>query len=739
MRTHAIKNQFSKFVSKKTVGTKAKAVGLMLSFLLVPLLTPLGQAETAKVSAQKPPGLQCLHLDAIERAYLNSHISFNSLSPQVETRTIEQYIKRIDGAKIYLLKSDVDQIKSKILAGVFNKIKERNCKPLDEVQALLVKRVGERVAFANKTLAQKDWKFDPKTELMLDPESRSFAKNQAEAEKFQLKYIQFQVSNYLATGESEPKLKQNGDEPDEGGVAKEKKVAGSPSQVSLEEAKGNVSRNYDRVLKRLSESSKDDIYSGYLDSFARALDPHSSYFSSDYYEDFNIQMGLKLEGIGATLSSQDGFTVVEQLISGGAAKDSGLIQPQDRIVAVGQFNEKGETEKLVNVVEMDLRDVVRLIRGPKGTKVQLTIMRRGAEGKERFNVILTRAQIKLEDDAVSISYLDKEVDGQKKKIAVLNLPSFYSDSKPGGRSAASDMKVLLKEAREKKADAVILDLSNNGGGSLEDAVKIAGFFFKTGNVVKQSTHTPEDEILFKDKDSDVDWDGPTLILTSRISASASEIVAATLKDYQRAVIVGGDHTFGKGTVQSVMPIPTGLGALKVTVGMFYTPGGFSTQHRGVEADVPLPGIFSTDEVGEQFLDYSLPKSQVKPFLSEEAYVTSGPGAWKKLEKPTLDYLRRQSEARVAKNTEFQKIKADLKKAKEHGKIIKLSDALKDTKEKKSEKDKKKEESKDQKVADYLKRADIQEAANVVGDLIAAFAKPSIILSGKAQKDFSAHE
>ena len=722
----------------KTLAVRFQYLNLKLSALAIALvLVPqIGQTQLAK-SPQKSPGLQCLHLDAIERAYLNSHITFGNLTPQLETRTIEQYIKRIDGAKIYLQKSDIEQIKKSIMAGVFSKIKERNCKAIDDVQALLVKRVEERVKFATETLAKKDWKFEPKTELMLDPEGREFAKTKADSDKFQLKYIQFQVSNFLATGESDLKTPEKGSDLDEG--ANQKKNYANPSQKSLDEAKGNVSRNYERILKKLTELSKDDIYAGYLDSFARALDPHSSYFSSDYYEDFNIQMGLKLEGIGATLSSQDGFTVVEQLISGGAAKESGLILPHDRIVAVGQFNEKGETEKMVNVVEMDLRDVVRLIRGPKGTKVQLTVLRRGAEGKERFNVTLNRAQIKLEDDAASISYIDKEVSGQKKKVAILNLPSFYSDSKPGGRSAASDIKGLLREAREKKADALVLDLSNDGGGSLEDAVKIAGFFFKTGNVVKQSTHTSEDEILFKDKDSEVDWDGPALVLTSRISASASEIVAATLKDYQRAVIVGGDHTFGKGTVQSVMPIPTGLGALKVTVGMFYTPGGFSTQHRGVEADVLLPGIFSTDEIGEQFLDYSLPKSQVKSFLSEDAYVTTGLGAWKRVDKPVLDYLRKQSEVRVAKSTEFQKIKVDLKKAKDRGKIIKLSEALKDTKEKKTVKDKKKEENKEEKVAEYLKRADIQEAANVAVDLIEATAKPNIILTGKAQKDFSAHE
>jgi carboxyl-terminal processing protease len=628
-------------------------------------------------------------LDRIEQVFLNQHVNYKEPSAELEARAVEQYLKRLDPAKIYLLESDVEELKGK-LKGLFAKLKKGDCGTLDEAQDLFAKRVQERADFAKKTLSAKNFKFDSKTELILDPEKRKYPKNQAEAEAFQSKYLQFQLSNYLATG-----MKQD-------------------------EAQSQVIRSYERVAKRVKETTKEDLYSGYLDSFGRALDPHSSFFSRDVLEDFEISMGLSLEGIGATLSSQDGFTVVEQLIEGGSAKASGMIVPQDKISAVGQFKPNGEVGEMENVVEMDLRDVVRKIRGPKGSKVRLMILRKASDGKqERFTVDLVRDKIKLEEEAAALQWMDRDVNGEKKKIAILNLPSFYADAKRGGRSAAGDMKNLLKEVKAKNADALVLDLSNNGGGSLDDAVKIAGLFFKTGNVVKQSSRDPAmGEAALDDRDPQVDWDGPMVVLTSRISASASEIVSGTLKDYARAVIVGGDHTFGKGSVQSVVPLPPGLGAVKVTVGMFFTPGGFSTQHRGVEADVVLPGPFSTDEIGEKSLDYSLPPKQIKPFLSPDAYVASGVGAWKKVEPSVVVQLKARSQARVAKNADFLKIQTELKKAKEKSKVIKLAEAQKDTKEKKEEADQKKNLSKDEKSAEYLKRADVQEAVNIALDLAA---------------------
>ncbi len=639
---------------------------------------------TSNSHAQGKDDLECQYLSAIEGGFLANHIRYSNRDSELANHTIEQYIKRIDPSKIYLLSTDVDQIKG-WMSNLFEKTKNKDCSFLAETQKLLVKRAEDRAAFA-KTFLGKDYKFDPKTEFTFDPDKKSFPKNSDEANDFLKKYIHFQIANYQAT------------------------------DMKMDEAKKNVIKTYDRAVKRLRDTKETDLYSDYLDSFARALDPHSSFFSRDSLEDFEIQMRLSLEGIGATLSSQDGFTVVEQLVPGGAAAKSGLIEPQDKIIAVGQ--DKGAME---NVIDMDLKDVVKKIRGAKGTKVRLTILRKKGESKQRLDVSLTREKVNLEDEAASIIYQDKEVNGKKKKIGIINFPSFYADSRRGGRSSAADLKKIIKEANEKKVDGLVLDLSNNGGGSLEDAVKIAGLFFKTGNVVKQSSRdASRGEQTLSDTDPAVDWAGPLVLLTSRISASASEIVAGTLQDYKRAVIVGGDHTFGKGSVQSVLPMPKNLGALKVTVGMFFVPGGNSTQHRGVEADVVLPGPYSTDDIGEKFLDYSLPPQKIAPFLSPEAYVKEGSGAWSMIKPEWIKSLRDKSVARVEKSDDFKKIEDELKKAKARGKLIKVSEVLKDKSETKNKKEKEKVArygNKDQKNKEYLKRPDVNEATNVLMDLM----------------------
>lgn len=628
------------------------------------------------------PGLECRYIPTIEQGFLTYHVKSSNHDAELEKRVIEQYLKRMDPLKIYLTEGDVKKIEAS-MKGLWEKAKNKDCSFLSSAQELLLEKVKARAEFAKKFLG-KGYKFDPKTEFVYDPDHKPFPKTDAEAEDFLKKYVHFQVSNYLAT------------------------------DLKLDEAKDRVIKGYDRAVKRTMETTQDDLMAGYLDSFARALDPHSSFFSRDVLADFNIQMSLSLEGIGATLSSEDGFTKVEALVPGGAASKSGLIEPLDKIIAVGQ--EKGPME---NVIDMDLKDVVKKIRGPKGSKVRLSILRTEGGKKKRFEVALTRDKVSLEDEAASIIYVDKEINGKKQKIGVINFPSFYAGS---GRSSAADMKALIKEARENKVAGLVLDMSNNGGGSLEDAVKIAGLFFKTGNVVKQSSKGKGDEQTLADTDPAVDWAGPLVLLTSRISASASEIVAGTLHDYNRAVIVGGDHTFGKGSVQSVLPMPSNLGAIKVTVGMFFVPGGNSTQHRGVDADVLLPGPYSTDDIGEKFLDYSLPPAKVEPFLSKEAYVEKGPEAWQPIKSEWVKSLKEKSAARVEKNEDFKKIIEDLAKTKERGKLIRVSEVLDETKEKekKDKKDKAKAlryGKKADRDKEYMKRADVQEATNVLVDLI----------------------
>ncbi|MES3037459.1 MAG: S41 family peptidase [Bdellovibrionota bacterium] len=652
-------------------------------------------AQTKSPAPAKPPaaeegGLECRYITPIEQMFLSTHVKYGKADKEIETRTVDQYVKSLDSQKIYFLQADVDKIHS-LMSGVFEKNKNKECDYLTEIQKLYLFRVKERAEFAKKFLGS-DYKFDTKLEFAYDPDKKTFPKTTEEATEFLKKYIHFQVSNYLAT------------------------------DMKQDEAKKQVLKNYDRSVKRINDTTMDDLYSGYLNSFAQALDPHSTFFSKDFFDDFNIKMGLSLQGIGATLSQQDGFTIVESLVQGGPAQKSGLVDIQDKIVAVGQA--KGPME---NVIDMDLKDVVKKIRGTKGTKVRLAILRKDGEAKKRVDVTITRDEVKLEDEAIQISYVDKEINGQKRKVGVINFPSFYSDGKEGGRSSATDMKKVILDAKKNKAEGLVVDLSSNGGGSLEDAVEIAGMFFKTGAVVKQTSRTaPQNplynalmpkEKVYKDTDSNVDFAGPVVLLTSRVSASASEILAGTLQDYRRAVIVGGDHTFGKGTIQTVAPLPNQMGALKVTIGMFYVPGGNSTQHRGVSADVVLPGPFSTDEVGEKSLDYSLPPQKLDPFISPEAFVKTGEGSWQEIKGEWTKILKEKSQARVDKSDDFKKIKDELKKTQERGKVIKISEVLKE----KNEKDKKQKETKGQtkaqKEAEYLKRADINEAVNVLTDLL----------------------
>ncbi len=697
----------------------------ILTVLLFPALS-FAQGGQRGQSLQ----LGCVHVYPVQMKYLEKHVNFMKLTPDLERRTVEQFVKRYDGSKLYFLDKDVKDIE-KWMAGTFDKVRNKDCTAMDKVNQLFIQRVEERVAYARKYLGPK-FKIDPKAQVQRDPEDHQRSKTLADANKYHEAYMQYQVASLIT-----PEMK-------------------------LDEAKTSILKNYERALKRVKEFKYEDLLSSYLDSFARALDPHSSYMSADALEDFEIQMRLSLEGIGATLTTKDDFTVIEQLIPGGAAAVSKKLKAKDKIVAVGQ----GKDGAFADVVGMDLREVVKLIRGPKGSEVRLQILRKSSKESQRFEVTLIRDKIKLDDEAASITYMDREVGGQKLKIGLLNLPSFYADSRKNGPTAAGDMKKLLAEAAKKKTDAIVLDLSSNGGGSLRDAVDIAGLFFQTGNVVRQSQRVTSelDQMNYetlRDTDSTVDWAGPLVVLTSRVSASASEIVSGTLQDYHRAVIVGGDHTFGKGTVQSVEYLPPGLGAIKTTVGMFFTAGGESTQHRGVSGDLVFPSTLATDEVGEKTLDYSLPPKKIKEFLSPTAYVTEGKGAWAPVTKDLVKKLKDQSDPRVVASLEFKKVRDDIDKFKKRGKTIVVADLIKDreTKDKEKKKDAKNKQlkkgdadggsdsaagdvddpdgdddvnlSREERKKKYLERADIIESVNVAADLALALKTPTIQVGSKS--------
>ena len=667
-----------------------------------------GFTVPAKAQLMSPQVLElkCDHIYEIQQRYLDRHLIYQSiLTSNLEHRAMTQLIKRLDGFKMYLLQKDIGKIK-KGLRPLFLSLKKNKCNGIFKVSKILNSRMEERVKFVEKFLGEKKFKFNPKVKIILDPDKRKRPKTMVEANDFHARYLQYQLANHLLSG------------------------------TDLDEAKPRIIRNYKRILRQAKETPEREMLANYLDSFAHSLGPHTSFFSQEVLEDFKIRMRLSLEGIGATLSFQDGFTVIEQLIPGGAAYRSGRLKAKDKIIEVAQ----GEAGKAQNVIEMPLRDVVQLIRGKKGTKVRLTILRKGAEGSQRFSVALIRDKIKLEDEAAQITYIDRKLKGVKKKIALLHLPSFYADPRRGGRSAAKDMKRLCAQARAKKIDAMVLDLSDNGGGSLDDAVKVTGLFLRVGNVVKQSHRSPEKgEILLADRDPHVDWPGPLVVLMNRNSASASEIVGGALRDYKRALVVG-DNSFGKGTVQSVENLLPGLGAMKVTVGMFNLPSGHSTQHHGVMADIKIPSAFSTDEIGEKTLDYSLPPKKIAPFLSHKAYVAEGRGAWKVVTPELISRLKKNSQARVSANKKFKELKEQIAKAQKRGDVIDVAEYYKERVETKKEEKKAKvstgQTSKGNKklspgtgsVEDemtslrkerkkrYLERPDIQEAINIAMDM-----------------------
>lgn len=658
-------------------------VSLKNSFLTaVFLFTFQAQAQMAQMfPSQVTLELSCRNLKDIQKAFLFQHILYSEMTPTLEARVVDQYIKELDPTKIYFTQKDVEYVRGQ-LKELSSLVVKRDCTPLFKVQEFYVKKIKERVDYAKTRLA-KNFVFNPKTKLTLDSENREFPKTEKDLKDIQEKYLQFQYSNHIV------------------------------SDVKPQEAAQLVSRSYDRVVKKMEKLTEQEVFSRYLNAYARSLDPHTSYFSTEVLEDFEIQMRLELDGIGATLTNDDGFTKVETLVKGGAAERSGLMKNGDKIIEVGQMENGAPSGAMENVIEWELRDVVRLIRGKKGTQVRLKVLRNEKGTNTHHLITLTRDQIKLEDEAAQISYLDKDINGVKRKVGVINLPSFYADSKRGGRASASDVKKLIDEAKTKGVDGLVLDLSYNGGGSLSDAVDLAGLFFKTGNVVKQSSRSEKAQAAtLKDLNPEVNWPGPLVVLTSRYSASASEIVSGTLKDYDRAVIVGADHTFGKGSVQQVVPLAPGLGALKVTVGMFFTPSGYSTQHKGVESHIVFPSVTSENDKGEKGLDFSLPPKKIESFISDSAFE-----GWKKVTPEMITKLSQRSHARIKVSEKFKEVFKDIEDFKKRDKKeIVLEDSLNDRKKNKEEYDKKKNLTKEEKLAEYLKRADIDEAVNVVVDL-----------------------
>lgn len=651
---------------------------LMIVVLAASFVTE--QAFSQSEPGMEAEGLSCPTLLPLMRAFARAHVSDSSIDTALIDNMADQFIKRIDPAKNLLLEKDTKEFQGYV-RDFMKSTTRSDCGPLHSVLNRLVERSEAQLDYAKKALG-KDYKFDDKVEIIIDSKKRSFAKSQEESNERLLKNIHFQISTYLL------------------------------NDMKLDEAKKKLIHRYELNLKRIQEFSKNDLYDSMLNSFALALDPHSSYLGKEVLEDFKISMSLALEGIGASLISEDGYTVIQELIPGGAASRSKQLEQKDKILAVGQ-GVKGPME---DVIDMDLRDVVKKIRGEAGSMVRLNILRQGKETAS-FTVTLKRSKVTLEDEAVQTTYREVKVGDKKLKIAHLVLPSFYGDNELKKRSCYFDMVQALEKIRKEKADGLVLDFSRNGGGRLEEAVRIAGLFLREGNVVATKDSRRRVQKL-ADEDPAVQFNGPMVILTSRLSASAAEIVAGALKDYKRAVIVGADHTYGKGSVQAVLELPGIPGAIKVTTGLFFIPGGKSTQHGGVEGDVVLPSILASEDLGEKSQDNSLRPASIPPFLSPEANdANDSKIAWQPVSSAEIESLRASSAKRVTGNKKFDEIKEELKELNENKGVINLAEFRT-----KSEKRKKKDAGDEKKSAKQLARErdepQVNEAVNVLADLIA---------------------
>ncbi len=620
-------------------------IGLLLPLALI---LPGGGAIAAKAE----PQLSCSRIPELSRTLLHKHISFHYVNDELRQRVVDTYVKRLDSSKSLYLAGEVEALKLK-LRGVIQQIRDDNCSALLEIQLDQIVRYEALQKFATELLANDDYELDTEAVLIIDPDKRSYAIDAKGRDELVTKLIHFQMSNYVS------------------------------SDMDLVEAREKLTHRYELMTRRANEKTNEDLYASYLDAFATALDPHSNYLSQEVLEDFQISMGLSLEGIGVALSARDGYSVVEKVIPGGAAAGLKVLEPQDKIIAVAQ-----DGEEPVDIIDMALRDVVRLIRGKRGTTVHLTVLRQG-DTAERFQVSIVRDKINLEEQAAKIRFEEVKVGGEPRKVAVLELPSFYGGNDPGGRQSSEDVAALLDEARKEKAVGLVLDLSRNGGGLLDTSVDIAGLFIEEGGIVAVRDTFSQVQVL-RDPNSRIAWDGPLVVLISRVSASASEIVAGALKDYRRAVIVGDDHSFGKGTVQSMVPLPEGLGALKVTTALFFRPGGQSTQHSGVASDVVIPSIFGTDEFGEAHQTYSLPSQSIAAFLDPSALPTDSSSedapSWKLITPALVQELALRSKKRVDVNEDLIKVRERIAKSDARNGVVHLAELMKEKEEEAAEKE-----------------------------------------------------
>jgi carboxyl-terminal processing protease len=563
----------------------ASAVGL--AALLGAAMTPPA-AVPAAVATLAPTEQENYVARRVADIVAHEHYRRAPLDDHLSSLILDRYLDAIDGARSYFYASDIAEFE-KYRYELDDAIKSGDVEPAFVIFRRYQQRSRERMAYASDLLNKKpDFEIDES--FNFDREKEPWPANASEMNELWRKRVKNDALSLVSTGKQ------------------------------WSEVVDVLRKRYEHVAKRMDQSKPDDVFEAFMNAFVLSLDPHSNYFSARNSEEYNIQMSLSYEGIGASLSLTDDYVTVIDVIAGGPAAVSGKISANDRITAVGE----GKSGELTDVIGWRLDDVVQKIRGPGGTLVRLQVLPAGAApGSVQKVVDFTRNRVSLEAQASHKTLRTVVRNGKEVKVGIITVPSFYQDydaSRAGAkdyRSTTRDVQRLINELRKDGAEVLIMDLRANGGGYLPEAESLTGLFIDRGPVVQLRDTTGHIEVD-DDPNPAIFYSGPMIVLVDRFSASASEIFAGAIQDYGRGLIIG-QQTYGKGTVQNAHPLnytifgrKPELGQLNVTIGKYYRITGESTQDRGVTPDIALPSLIDANEVGESTRDRALPWDHIEP-------------------------------------------------------------------------------------------------------------------------------
>jgi carboxyl-terminal processing protease len=607
------------------IATLACAMSAHLAAAQPEKAAPVAASNSATPPQLKPLSAQTQAALWASRVLARYHYKATPLDDALSEKIFDRYFKSLDSEKLYFVQADIDQF-APMRSKLDDAINNENLTLPFAVYNLYTQRFTERMAYARQLLKGK-FDFTSDETVQLDREKADWPKTDDEAKDLWRKRVK---NDWLRL-----------------------KLAGKDDKAIRE----TLDKRYDNYVTRIRKLNNEDVFQMFMNAYAMAIEPHTNYLGPRSAENFDISMRLSLEGIGATLQSRDEYTVIRELVPGSPATLSGKLKPGDRVVGVGQ----GTSGPMVEVLGWRIDDVVALIRGDKDSTVRLDVLPAdaGTDGKH-ITVQLVRKKITMEEQSAKKSIIEVKDGAVKRRIGVISLPTFYQDfeaRRKGDKdfkSATRDVARILADLKKEKVDNVLIDLRNNGGGSLTEAVELTGLFIDKGPVVQQRTGDGKIDVE-SDTQAGLAWDGPVGVLINRGSASASEIFAAAIQDYGRGLIIG-EPSFGKGTVQTMLALDrfapsdkVHYGELKMTIAQFFRINGGTTQLRGVTPDIKLPVTADTENFGESSYDNALPWTSIKA----ANYVPSGD--LKELFAP----LQKRHEARIAKDKDFQYLQEDI--------------------------------------------------------------------------------